>query len=151
MYLCALKRGGLLQQGKVYVFDRHICFHASVFGHHTYLSIHTSDVTSVEKCTNMGFPNSLRIRYADKKVILTSFLNRQEAYSDIALCVGINPEPDDDSTVEMITGPVKWLAEKLTKESATSTCACGVVWGRCDTGVVVACGAGVGPLPSSCF
>ena len=32
-YLCAIKKR-MLHQGRMYVFDRHVCFHGNTFGHH---------------------------------------------------------------------------------------------------------------------
>lgn len=79
VYLCALK-GGFLQQGRLYVYQQHVCFHANVFGHHTHLCIPGKEIHRLDKCSNLGFPNSIRVRYGTKKVIFSSFLKRHEAY-----------------------------------------------------------------------
>lgn len=37
-YLCAVQKK-TLKQGRMYIFDKHIGFHANIFGHHKYYSI----------------------------------------------------------------------------------------------------------------
>ncbi|KDD76231.1 hypothetical protein H632_c306p0 [Helicosporidium sp. ATCC 50920] len=119
VYLCALK-GGFLQQGRLYVYQQHVCFHANVFGHHTHLCIPGKEIHRLDKCSNLGFPNSIRVRYGTKKVIFSSFLKRHEAYNDIARCASLPVDQEEEGTVEKMKAPVKWLVDKINRESPSS-------------------------------
>lgn len=85
-YMCALKKKILLQ-GRMYVFDRHVCFSCSLFGYHKLKVIPIANIVDVKKRKNVGFPNSIRILWKSeeeggkvKKEFFTSFLSRQEAF-----------------------------------------------------------------------
>lgn len=84
-YMCALKKKILLQ-GRMYVFDRHVCFNCSLFGYHKLKSIPISSILSLRKMKNVGFPNSLEIVWQceeemiPKREFFTSFLSRDDAF-----------------------------------------------------------------------
>ena len=61
-YLCALKKKVLLQ-GRLFVFERHLCFHASLFGYHKTKIIPFERVENVKKRKNVGFPNSIEVTW----------------------------------------------------------------------------------------
>ena len=45
------------------------------------MSTRTQEVTSMTKETNVGFPNSIRIKWGDHdSLFFTSFINREDAY-----------------------------------------------------------------------
>ena len=83
-YICALKKKILLQ-GRMYVFDAHVCFSCSLFGYHKIKVIPIDAILSLRKMKNVGFPNSVEIVWKEseeevKKEFFTSFLNREEAF-----------------------------------------------------------------------
>ncbi|KAK2076207.1 hypothetical protein QBZ16_001139 [Prototheca wickerhamii] len=119
-YLCAIKKR-MLHQGRMYVFDRHVCFHGNTFGHHEYYTIPFSEVTSMTKETNVGFPNSIRVKWGDHdSLFFTSFINREDAYDLLRYqwrkncSLAPSPEPDEESRSSgqgdtSFTKPVKRL------------------------------------------
>jgi len=83
-FMCALKKRILLQ-GRMYVFDHHVCFSCSLFGYHKVKVIPLDRIIDVKKKKNVGFPNSILIVWKDSKgerknEFFTSFLNREDAY-----------------------------------------------------------------------
>ncbi|KAK9823329.1 hypothetical protein WJX72_001963 [[Myrmecia] bisecta] len=76
---CALQKK-LLLQGRMYVFERTVCFHCNLFGYTKDKVIPLEEVTSVRKRKNYGFPNSIEIIWRGKKEFFTSFLSREDAY-----------------------------------------------------------------------
>lgn len=46
----------------------------------TLCSRSSQDITRVSKECNVGFPNSLRIKWGHQEIFFTSFLNRADAY-----------------------------------------------------------------------
>jgi hypothetical protein len=83
-FMCALKKRILLQ-GRMYVFDHHVCFSCSLFGYHKIKVIPLDRIIEVKKKKNVGFPNSILIVWKNsegerKNEFFTSFLSREEAY-----------------------------------------------------------------------
>lgn len=83
-FMCALKKKILLQ-GRMYIFDAHVCFSCSLFGYHKIKVIPIDAILSLRKMKNVGFPNSVEIVWKAseeevKKEFFTSFLNREEAF-----------------------------------------------------------------------
>ncbi|DBA93644.1 TPA: hypothetical protein ACH3X3_013719 [Trebouxia sp. C0006] len=80
---CALQKKIMLQ-GRLYLFQHHVCFYSNLFGFIKSKIIPLQDVTSVKKRKNVGFPNSIEIVWSnkgrDKQEFFTSFLHRREAY-----------------------------------------------------------------------
>lgn len=85
-YICALRKKILLQ-GRLFIFERHLCFHSSLFGYQKAKVIPLDAVIEIDKKKNVGFPNSIQITWdaspqgeSIKKEFFTSFLSREEAY-----------------------------------------------------------------------
>jgi hypothetical protein len=80
-FSCALKKKMLLQ-GRMYVFEEHICFYTNLFGYVKLKSIPLSEVVDVKKRKNVGFANSIEVTWGPngKREFFTSFLHRGEAY-----------------------------------------------------------------------
>jgi len=79
-FMCALQKR-LLYQGRMFVFEHHVCFHSNLFGHKKDKVIPLQLVTKVRKRKNLGFPNSIEVTWGDGRVeFFTSFVSREEAY-----------------------------------------------------------------------
>eukprot|EP01026_Neomeris_dumetosa_P056260 TRINITY_DN5141_c0_g2_i1.p1 TRINITY_DN5141_c0_g2~~TRINITY_DN5141_c0_g2_i1.p1 ORF type:complete len:157 (-),score=19.29 TRINITY_DN5141_c0_g2_i1:62-532(-) len=57
---CALAKS-LLLQGRLYVFERYVCFYANIFGIVKKKAICMSDIHEITKRRHYGFPNSIEI------------------------------------------------------------------------------------------
>lgn len=100
-YGCALQRE-ILIQGRLYISENHICFHANIFGwitdvrvrsvevHHILialqqLSIPIYEITGLEKkMTAFVIPNAIQITTRQAKYTFASFLSRDTTYDVIA-------------------------------------------------------------------
>ena len=80
-YMCALYKKILLQ-GKMFVFDSYVCFHANVFGYVKKKVIDMRDVSVVRKATTVVlFNNAVEVIHSGgKREFFTSFLSRDHAY-----------------------------------------------------------------------
>jgi hypothetical protein len=91
-YGCALQRD-ILIQGRLYISENHICFHANIFGWVTDLVIPVSGVSVVEKkMTAFVIPNAIGITDQGTKYTFASFLARDTAY-DVVYSVWRNGGP----------------------------------------------------------
>ncbi|CAG9463163.1 unnamed protein product [Pedinophyceae sp. YPF-701] len=81
-FVCA-RRKKFLMQGRLYLFNKHVCFYSNVFGANKAKVIPLPDVTAVTKARTVGIPNSLKISVGEKHEFFASFLNRAEAYDKI--------------------------------------------------------------------
>ncbi|KAH7886324.1 hypothetical protein F5I97DRAFT_1809565 [Phlebopus sp. FC_14] len=82
-YGCALQRE-ILIQGRLYVSENHICFHANIFGWITDLSIPIYEITALEKrMTAFVIPNAIQITTRQAKYTFASFLSRDTTYDVI--------------------------------------------------------------------
>jgi len=68
---CALRDGLLSRQGRVFVFERRICFYSNIFGAVKRVSILFSDVQGIRKR-----PAAIEITCADHSIVLASFWDR---------------------------------------------------------------------------
>ncbi|KAI6136118.1 hypothetical protein F5141DRAFT_1185197 [Pisolithus sp. B1] len=83
-YGCALQRE-ILIQGRIYISENHICFHANIFGWITDLSIPIYEITGLEKkMTAFVIPNAIQITTRQAKYTFASFLSRDTTYDVIA-------------------------------------------------------------------
>lgn len=83
-YGCALQRE-ILIQGRLYISENHICFHANIFGWITDLSIPIYEITGLEKkMTAFVIPNAIQITTRQAKYTFASFLSRDTTYDVIA-------------------------------------------------------------------
>ncbi|EIW87259.1 hypothetical protein CONPUDRAFT_116443 [Coniophora puteana RWD-64-598 SS2] len=83
-YGCALQRE-ILIQGRLYISENHICFHANIFGWITDLSIPMYEITSLEKkMTAFVIPNAIQLTTRQAKYTFASFLARDTAHDVIA-------------------------------------------------------------------
>ncbi|XP_037959633.1 protein Aster-B-like isoform X2 [Teleopsis dalmanni] len=79
-YSCALQRD-ILVQGRLYVSQNYVCFHANIFGWETYLSINWKDVTSITKeKTALVIPNAISICTNKEKYFFATFTTRDKAF-----------------------------------------------------------------------
>ncbi|EIW77611.1 GRAM-domain-containing protein [Coniophora puteana RWD-64-598 SS2] len=82
-YSCALQRE-ILIQGRLYVSENHICFHANIFGLVTDLSIPIYEITSIEKkMTALMIPNAIQIKTRQAQYTFASLLSRDTTYDVI--------------------------------------------------------------------
>jgi hypothetical protein len=82
-YGCALQRE-ILIQGRIYISENHICFHANIFGWITDLTIPIYDVTALEKkMTAFVIPNAIQITTRQAKYTFASFLARDTTFDVI--------------------------------------------------------------------
>ncbi|KAH7922690.1 GRAM-domain-containing protein [Leucogyrophana mollusca] len=81
-YGCALQRD-ILIQGRIYISEHHICFHANIFGWITNLPIPLYEITAVEK-KRTSFINAIRITTPQANYTFSSFLSRNTTYDVIA-------------------------------------------------------------------
>ncbi|KAI9569437.1 hypothetical protein HD554DRAFT_2313501 [Boletus coccyginus] len=83
-YGCALQRE-ILIQGRLYISENHICFHANIFGWITDLSIPIYEITGLEKkMTAFVIPNAIQITTRQAKYTFASLLSRDTTYDVIA-------------------------------------------------------------------
>ncbi|KAJ7086687.1 hypothetical protein C8R44DRAFT_650636 [Mycena epipterygia] len=82
-YGCALQRE-ILIQGRIYISENHICFHANIFGWVTDLSIPIYEITTLEKrMTAFVIPNAIRIGTPSADHTFASFLSRDTTFDVI--------------------------------------------------------------------
>ncbi|KIJ38876.1 hypothetical protein M422DRAFT_210620 [Sphaerobolus stellatus SS14] len=82
-YGCALQRE-ILIQGRLYISENHICFHANIFGWTTDLVIPIEDITSLEKkMTAYVIPNAIQVNTSSAKYTFASLLSRDTTYDVI--------------------------------------------------------------------
>ncbi|THH01210.1 hypothetical protein EW026_g1446 [Hermanssonia centrifuga] len=82
-YGCALQRE-ILIQGRIYISENHVCFHANIFGWITDLSIPMYDVTALDKrMTAFVIPNAIQVTTRGTKYTFTSFLSRDTTFDVI--------------------------------------------------------------------
>ncbi|KAK7051518.1 hypothetical protein VNI00_004492 [Paramarasmius palmivorus] len=79
-YGCALQRE-ILIQGRLYISENYICFHANILGWITDLSIPIYEITSLEKkMTAFVIPNAIQITTRRAKYTFASFLARDTTF-----------------------------------------------------------------------
>lgn len=79
-YSCALQKDILLQ-GRIYVTQNYLCFHANIFGWETNLTLKWKDVASIAKeKTALVIPNAILISTKSDKYFFTSFVSRDKTY-----------------------------------------------------------------------
>ncbi|PPQ66054.1 hypothetical protein CVT24_000236 [Panaeolus cyanescens] len=95
-YGCALQRE-ILIQGRIYISENHICFHANIFGWITDLSIPIYEITSLEKkMTAFVIPNAIQITTRQAKYTFASFLSRDTTY-DVIYNIWRLARPDENT------------------------------------------------------
>ncbi|XP_068150338.1 protein Aster-B isoform X3 [Drosophila tropicalis] len=79
-YSCALQRD-ILVQGRLYVSQNYVCFHANIFSWETYLTIKWRDVTAITKeKTALVIPNAISIATAKDKYFFATFAARDKSF-----------------------------------------------------------------------
>ncbi|KAF8893695.1 hypothetical protein CPB84DRAFT_1682834 [Gymnopilus junonius] len=97
-YGCALQRE-ILIQGRLYISENHICFHANIFGWITDLSIPIYEITSLEKkMTAFVIPNAIQITTRQAKYTFASFLSRDTTF-DVIYNIWRLARPEDGASV----------------------------------------------------
>ncbi|KAF8079145.1 hypothetical protein FPV67DRAFT_1403562 [Lyophyllum atratum] len=95
-YGCALQRE-ILIQGRLYISENHICFHANIFGWITDLSIPINEITHLEKkMTAFVIPNGIQLTTRQAKYTFASFLSRDTTF-DVIYNIWKLERPDDAS------------------------------------------------------
>ncbi|PFH47353.1 hypothetical protein AMATHDRAFT_67905 [Amanita thiersii Skay4041] len=93
-YGCALQRE-ILIQGRLYISENHICFHANILGWITDLSIPIYDITTLEKrMTAFVIPNAIQITTRHAKYTFASFLSRDTTF-DVIYNIWRHARPED--------------------------------------------------------
>ncbi|TFY73071.1 hypothetical protein EWM64_g10941, partial [Hericium alpestre] len=99
-YGCALQRE-ILIQGRIYISENHICFHANIFGWITDLIIPIYEIISLEKkMTAFVIPNALQITTRAAKYTFASFLARDTVY-DVIYNIWRLARPEDESLASL--------------------------------------------------
>ncbi|KAL0952035.1 hypothetical protein HGRIS_008679 [Hohenbuehelia grisea] len=97
-YGCALQRE-ILIQGRLYISENHICFHANIFGWITDLSIPIYDITALDKkMTAFVIPNAIQITTRQAKYTFASFLSRDTTF-DVIFNIWRLARPEDSASV----------------------------------------------------
>ncbi|KAF9443274.1 hypothetical protein P691DRAFT_809200 [Macrolepiota fuliginosa MF-IS2] len=133
-YGCALQRE-ILIQGRLYISENHVCFHANIFGWITDLSIPMYEITHLEKrMTAFVIPNAIQITTRQAKYTFASFLSRDTTY-DVIYNIWRLARPDDGinssrpSFDNASIGPAPiaaaQTADALIPVPKVTTCACG--------------------------
>ncbi|XP_061394630.1 protein Aster-B [Musca vetustissima] len=79
-YSCALYRD-LLIQGRLYISQNYVCFHANILGWETCLVIKWKDVTSITKeKTALVIPNAISIATVTENYFFSSFTTRDKTF-----------------------------------------------------------------------
>ncbi|THH30225.1 hypothetical protein EUX98_g3958 [Antrodiella citrinella] len=95
-YGCALQRE-ILIQGRLYISENHVCFHANIFGWITDLVIPMYDVITLDKrMTAFVIPNAISLTTRTAKYTFTSFLSRDTTF-DVMYNVWRLARPEDES------------------------------------------------------
>ncbi|KAJ1979739.1 hypothetical protein H4R34_002719 [Dimargaris verticillata] len=82
-YGCALQRD-ILVQGRLYITESYICFHANIFGWITHLVIQFAEIVSIEKrMTALIIPNAIQLSTLHTRYFFASFIYRDAAYSQL--------------------------------------------------------------------
>lgn len=120
-YGCALQRE-ILIQGRIYISENHVCFHANLFGWVTDLTIPMYDVLGLEKrMTAFVIPNAIQITTRNAKYTFTSFLSRDTTY-DVLYNVWRLARPENESMIGSTSQlSVVGAAEQAVSENGTPT------------------------------
>ncbi|RPD82737.1 hypothetical protein L226DRAFT_541858 [Lentinus tigrinus ALCF2SS1-7] len=103
-YGCALQRE-ILIQGRLYISENHVCFHANIFGWITDLSIPMYEVITLEKrMTAFVIPNAIQLSTRTAKYTFTSFLSRDTTF-DVLFNVWRLARPEDSMMGSQILSP----------------------------------------------
>lgn len=104
-YGCALQRE-ILIQGRLYISENHICFHANIFGWITDLAIPIDEITSLEKkMTAFVIPNAIQITTRQARYTFASFLSRDTTY-DVIYNIWRLQRPDDARSIRSGRGSI---------------------------------------------
>ncbi|KZV62799.1 hypothetical protein PENSPDRAFT_758451 [Peniophora sp. CONT] len=135
-YGCALQRD-ILIQGRLYISEHHICFHANIFGWVTDVIIPIAEIESVEKrMTAFVIPNALLVSTRTAKYAFASFLARDTVYDVIDNIRKLErPDPDAPPTGEghdliltsgtPLPGGTPGAAAAAVQAHKPTQCACG--------------------------
>ncbi|KAJ7229185.1 hypothetical protein GGX14DRAFT_417014 [Mycena pura] len=137
-YGCALQRE-ILIQGRLYVSENHLCFHANIFGWVTDLLIPIYEITTLEKkMTAFVIPNAIRVGTARVDYTFASFLSRDTTFDVIhniwrlvrpgdAASIGSGSMEGNITIAEgtIIGAGAAVIAEDGTVQQKATTCACG--------------------------
>lgn len=78
--VCALSRD-ILQQGKMYITDKNICFNSKILGWASSIVIPFNEIVQIKKKMTVGiFPNAIVIDTLQTKYIFASFISRDNVF-----------------------------------------------------------------------
>ncbi|OCF40765.1 hypothetical protein I317_05460 [Kwoniella heveanensis CBS 569] len=140
-YGCALSKD-ILVQGRLYVSENHICFHANIFGWVTDVVVAFADVKTIEKkMTALVIPNAIGVVTPNAKYTFASLINRDSTYdvmmniwrlcnpnavmSSVSLGQGTNLGSRPGSVAGDDVGMAPGTASSSKKGHAPTQCACG--------------------------
>ncbi|KAI0035791.1 hypothetical protein K488DRAFT_42561 [Vararia minispora EC-137] len=105
-YGCALQRD-ILIQGRLYISEHHICFHANIFGWVTDVIIPIYEIVALEKkMTAFVIPNAIQITTRTAKYTFASFLARDTVYDVIDNIRKLERSDVGSEQDVLISGPV---------------------------------------------
>lgn len=79
-YGCALSKD-ILVQGRLYVSENHVCFHANIFGWVTDVIIPFTEIRAIEKkMTALVIPNAIGLATQKERYTFASFISRDSTY-----------------------------------------------------------------------
>lgn len=78
-FACAYKKD-ILIQGRMYLTDKHICFHSKIIGLVKHFTIPFSKILEIKKKKTVGIPNALEFVTFHDKYSFASIINRDNVY-----------------------------------------------------------------------
>ncbi|KAL7418770.1 hypothetical protein Q5752_006453 [Cryptotrichosporon argae] len=125
-YGCALAKD-ILVQGRLYVSENHVCFHANIFGWVTDVVVPFSEVKSIEKkMTALVIPNAIGVSTGKEKYTFASLISRDSTY-DVMMNVWrlANPAAASAASGGLAVSRPPSLAEDATEGAADPNAAAG--------------------------
>ncbi|CAK5276130.1 unnamed protein product [Mycena citricolor] len=134
-YGCALQRD-ILVQGRIYVSENHLCFHANIFGWVTDLTISIYEITTLEKkVTAFVIPNAIHVVTPRADYTFASFLSRDTTFDVIhniwrlvrpsdAISIG-SGSVANDTGLTIPEGTLIGSGPAAANEHKATVCACG--------------------------
>ncbi|KZW00490.1 hypothetical protein EXIGLDRAFT_721264 [Exidia glandulosa HHB12029] len=132
-YGCALQRE-ILVQGRIYISENHLCFHANIFGWVSNEIIPFSEIVVLEKkMTALIIPNAIQVTTRSKTYTFASFMGRDTAYDvmhniwRLARPPGVESPPRtslDESNLSAVVGAPGAVVSSSAGVRKVTTCAC---------------------------
>ncbi|KAJ3208059.1 hypothetical protein HDU67_007037 [Dinochytrium kinnereticum] len=106
VFICAIPRSKILQQGQMFITENFVCFHSNIFGFQTTYILHSSEILAVDPArTAMVIPNAIMVTTKDgSEFFFTSFVQREKALIAMRELIGIKTRPRASSFFEEESG-----------------------------------------------